>query len=485
MRARDQSLTEHGPSDGVADELLLADPACDITVHSVLDILEAILKERSRGGAAPLRFEDVQEVIAQVRQAPDHLQKLYEDAGTRSRGSTVEPQGQAPAAAGATPSQPAPVQIPAKRGVGRLQTIGLQAVRAELGDRWEAVAERVRSTSLAVIKRTLASSDSFLCNEKGDFIICFGELNDEAAWLKAKAIEQEIRERLIGTTGDSTLEDFELTFETLSEIADLQSETHDLELPPISFGEENEVSALVAAKFEEASRAIRARVRDHLRQAEEIWTLDLREVQVASGAPARLVIAEANNQTRMALERLKGAARRDATLMANIDLLALGAAAEVLASGTVSGGALLAIEIHASTVMKKATYELFRATCQKTTKEVRDRLVLVVGDLPRDVYAPTLTDTLRLLKGFSRVTALRLSTPQLGGLDLKAAGVPLVILTQSTASAALRRTPKAFARFLHEVHAAGGRLLVDQVVQEDAVEALTAAGIELWSKAGA
>ena len=471
MRSRLHCLTNGGPGEGPSDDAACEDPPCRVTVDAVLDILETILKERSKGGAAPLRLEDVQEVIAQVKQAPGHLQRLYEDAHDRCLMTAAD----APAAV---------VASTVKRGVGRLQTIGLEAVRQELGERWAAVAERVRLTASTVIKRSLSPNDTFLCNEAGDFIICFAELVDEPAWLKAKSIEQEIRERLIGTGGESTLEDFQLTFETLSEIADLDSETHDLELPPVGAGDETEVSALVTAKLEDASRAIRAQVRDHLMHVESIWSLDLREVQVASGAPARMMIAEADNRTRMALGRLRSAARRDASLMARIDLMALGAAADVVAGDTVLGDALLAIEIHASTVMEKANYELFRSTCQNTTKEVRDRLILVVGDLPRDVYAPTLVDSLRMLKGFSRVTALRLPSAQLGGLDLRAAGVPLVFLAETTASAVLKKTPKAFDRFLQEVHAGGGRLLVDQVREADAVEPLAAAGIELWSHAG-
>ena len=484
MRSPLQCLTEQSASDDASDESRREDPPCLTTVYAVLDVLELILKEHSKGGEKPLRLDDIQAVIAQLKQAPEHLQKLYDQGQSRCRAGSSAGGEAAEAADPQSSPETIAEDAPNKRGVGRLQTIGLHNVREKLGDRWETVAERVRSTALAVIKRCLAPNDTFHCTAEGDFIICFAELASEAAWLKAKMIEQEIRERLIGSDGDGALGDFQLDFDTLSGIAKLEAETHDLELPTTGNADENKVAALAWSKMEEASQGIRAKARDHLKALEEIWALDLRHVQVASGAPARLMIGEPDNQTRMVLERLKGAARRDPKLVASIDLLALGAAVDVLAGDEAAAGALLAIEIHASTVIRRDCYELFRTACQDIASEARDRLVLVVGDLPQDVYPPSLADTLRMLKGFSRVTALRLPASRLEGLDLRAAGVHLVFLAQTTASAMLSTAPKRFARFLDEVHRAGGRLLVDQVADEQAVVPLTEAGIELWSRAG-
>ena len=78
MRSRLQCLIDNGTAEAGSGEAVREDPPCQITVNAVLDILEVILKERSKGGEAPLRLDDVQEVIAQVKQAPGHLQKLYE-----------------------------------------------------------------------------------------------------------------------------------------------------------------------------------------------------------------------------------------------------------------------------------------------------------------------------------------------------------------------------------------------------------------------
>lgn len=148
------------------------------------------------------------------------------------------------------------------------------------------------------------------------------------------------------------------------------------------------------------------------------------------------------------------------------------------------GNALLAVEVNASTVMRRANYDLFREACQTMKDEVRDQLVLVVGGLPGDAYMPAVADALRLLKGFSRVTALRLPAPRLDGFDLRAAGVRLVFLAQATAAATLHRKPATFDRFLRELHGSGGRLLVDRVSRPETLEPLIGAGIELWTTAG-
>ena len=439
--------------------------ACEETAHAALDIVESILAERAVDGASPLRLDEVQRVIAQVKAQSGPLRKLCDEVEAHC---SPEDRG----------------QKPTLRAVGRLQTVGLRGVRDELGARWPDVAERVKATALAVIRRSLTSQDSFLCNSQGDYIICFGDLLDQEAWVKAKSIEQEICRRLLGSDEASALADFDFEIETLSDISELETETHDFELPPFDPEDDEAFGALVASKLDEAGEAIRARVQDYLKELEQSWTLEFREVHVASGAPARMLIAEADRATRMALSRLSGSARRDTELLARMDLLSLGAAAHHLGQENELGGALLAVEIHASTIMRRANLELFRGACQMIPDEVRGQLILVVGGLPRDAYAPAVADALRLLKGFSRVTALRLNAARLGRLDLRAAGVPLVVLSQSRAIAALNRAPEGFGRFLRELHQAGGRLLVDKVAKPESVEPLIEAGIELWSPAG-
>lgn len=85
----------------------------------------------------------------------------------------------------------------AKAAAGKLQLINFDEIRAKLGDRWPAMADKARHITEQVIAKRLAASD--VSAPMGDgYIILFAELTEEQARLKATAIGREVRERLLG-----------------------------------------------------------------------------------------------------------------------------------------------------------------------------------------------------------------------------------------------------------------------------------------------
>jgi GGDEF domain-containing protein len=85
--------------------------------------------------------------------------------------------------------------------VGKMQMLDLDALRAQVGDRWQQVADRAAAIAQQVISHRLAPTDVFAPYEDNGFIMLFAELNEQQAKLKAAAIAREIREKLVGELG--------------------------------------------------------------------------------------------------------------------------------------------------------------------------------------------------------------------------------------------------------------------------------------------
>lgn len=455
---------------------------CQATANTVLGLLQSILEERAQAQDGRLSMEEIRQVIGQFMDAPGQLKSFYGE----NYESCMAAAG--PALVGASQKADFEARVTALGGqedgsltLGHIQMVGLEKVRARLGDRWETAVERVHAAAEGIMRRRLAPADTFMYNQDGDILICFAELSDEDAWFKAKLIGREISEHLLGCEEASAFDGLDMDFETLTEAAELHADSHDLEMPLAGLEEGVEVGALMLQRLRKARRAMRERAWEYLEQLERRWRLVPRPITVSSGAPARFAIADVDRETGAILERLLPMVGDEAEMLVNVDLLALAAAAGFLGEESELEGALLAVTVHAATALDGAAFNRYAAACAKLPAEIRGRLILVLDDLPGDLGASALGEALRRLSGFCRLHALKLKAPRLDSRHLIAARVPLVLVDYAPASALAKRESPQFRRFLADLRDVGARLLVDRVPEPDLAEPLIEAGVELWS----
>ncbi|MBT6033738.1 MAG: hypothetical protein HOH19_14270 [Kordiimonadaceae bacterium] len=89
--------------------------------------------------------------------------------------------------------------------VGHLQTIGLKNIKDILGEKWDKVSERIMEIADKCIRNRLTDKDTFVSGKNSDFIICFAELRGEEALFKAKAIETDLIQAVLGEDKASIL----------------------------------------------------------------------------------------------------------------------------------------------------------------------------------------------------------------------------------------------------------------------------------------
>ncbi len=349
----------------------------------------------------------------------------------------------------------------------RLRIVGLQALKAELGDRWDSIAEKVTSLAENTIARHLSSGESFTCNQDGDFIICFDGLGEQEARFKTQAISQEIRQRILGGDDGSDLADCELDPTILSTLADIRTETHALEVPPEEVAVSLDFSALVTRKIEEAAAGARANTNTILAQIQKSCRSHLREAQQRGGKGASLMIHDFDPDTRQWIAQLNNTTNDHAETAVELDSITLGSAAEYIYGLGATKVPLIAVDIHYSTIANKDLFEKYAAICQSLDARATQSLVFNITDLPPNIRSPELASAANAVAPYSRLQMIQLKTADLGNLDLPKAAIRLVGIDYADVLECYVRDKSECRGFVKKVQKAGVRLIVDKITTQD------------------
>ncbi|MEO1019237.1 MAG: response regulator, partial [Pseudomonadota bacterium] len=132
--------------------------------------------------------------------------------------------------------------------VGHMQVVGLEDIKDVLGDRWHKQFKQIRALAENTIRKHLAEADIFELWEDIKFLIYFTGLDKKAAAAKARAISNEIRQKVLG--GDGLANE---VVESCSIDADLQQ----IEIPPESLKSADDIVDVVKAKLKQSSENAR------------------------------------------------------------------------------------------------------------------------------------------------------------------------------------------------------------------------------------
>ncbi len=183
-------------------------------IGELLPGIEALeLRRRLDARDGPVRLAPVGRRPARTVEALPGLSGADQLTVLRILGSSTptaaEPGAPAPAAAAAATPPPrvasgdlkpagsapaAPVQVVA----GRMQLVGLDAVREALGAKWEQRRDSILELAEGVLKRRLGSRDIWRLHGEDGFVVVFADTDERASRFKAQAIGEEIKEMLIG-----------------------------------------------------------------------------------------------------------------------------------------------------------------------------------------------------------------------------------------------------------------------------------------------
>ena len=307
---------------------------------------------------------------------------------------------------------------------GRLQIIGLESVRNSLGDRWEKVAERVRRLAQRTIESRLTPDDTFTRTQSGEFLICFGRLSEEEAWLKATSISEEIRRKLLGDVDGEQSTTATLSEEQVERLADVSVDTHRLRVSPSEVAETSDLANLFVAKLKAAAQEIRGQAQMILREMQESAQVHLREVFKKPGQTAPFVVQDFDVKTLLKADHLLHAVEDMSAFLADLDFMTLGKTAEFLHRGISARSPRVVVGVHGTTLTNGHSLEKYLGICEALTQPIRRSIIFKVKEVPKRMAPSQLRAILDRLSPFSSFQMIDLSTGlgrslELGGTEVR------------------------------------------------------------------
>lgn len=352
---------------------------------------------------------------------------------------------------------------PARLAAGRIQTIGLQNVRATLGDRWDAISARVYEIGERCVAKHLSPQDAFMRNESGDFIICFAQLTETEAWQKAQAISRDIHKKILGDAADDLFADCALSPDLRDSIANLESDANPIQLTPDELKNPTQLAELVTDKIKASAVRVKANTEAMLADLHRSCKARLREVQKRDRKVATLMVHELDPDDRARAERLICTTGDCPEMTSEVDFIVLGSAAQrihELAAGKIP---LIAVEVNYSTLDDPALCKRYLSICRSLDRRVSSSLVFRVKGVPPDTHTSRVGWVAATLRPHARLCMLQLTKPSLGALDLRDAEIAVIAIDYADLMSAFIRDRDRAKDFIRQAHAFGSRVLVDRV----------------------
>jgi len=357
------------------------------------------------------------------------------------------------------------LQSAGKKGTvvaGKVQLVGLTEVRAAIGDRWPALAERSFQVAESILRKHLSATDVFSRTADDGFLVCFTELGEAEAQFKARTIATEIREKLVGEFPEMAETDVTGFATTVTVDAD--------DMMP----ENAIVNALEARLTRERKRledaAINA-MRAKLPTAEVLF----QTVRTDSNHPAPIMLTRLPANIESAQSTLLALGRAEYIPQTEL-LLLTGAAERVLAELRQERTDLILTPVRLATLTHRRDAEHWLNVARTLGPPGKKRLVVEIRELGRDTARARLTDVTMMVSSLFRAVAFELPTIDSGFIAHLPVTAPLVTIEARL----LGDNPSVpVARLLKALLPRRCRLIVKNVTTSSMAVALAKAGVPL------
>lgn len=345
---------------------------------------------------------------------------------------------------------------------GKVQLVGLAEVRAALGDRWPAVAERSFQAAENILRKHLGATDVFSRTADDGFLVCFTELGESEAQFKARTIATEIREKLVGE------------FPEMAE-TDVTGFAATIEIDVDDTMPENAiVNALEARLTRERKRledaAIKA-MRAKLTTAEVLF----QTVRTDTNQAAPLVLCRLPTDLESAQSTLLALGRGEYLPQTEL-LLLTGAAERVLAEIHQDRSDLILTPVRLDTLTHRRDAEHWLNVARTLGAPGKKRLVVEIREVGRDTARARLTDVTMMVSSLFRAVAFELPTIDAAFINHLPVTTPLVTIDAKL----LGDNPTIpAARLLKALQPRRCRLIVKNVGSASLAVTLAKAGVPL------
>lgn len=350
---------------------------------------------------------------------------------------------------------------------GKLQLVGLDEVRESLGDKWPAIAERAFSLAERTIQRHMRTGDVFRRTSEDGFLVLFAHLSENEAQFKARAIADEIREKLTGEIPDLA-------------VAKMTSFAGTVPVDEKTGESEEEIITVIERRLKEerdrVEAASKAALQTGLRKAKSVHT----NATNLSGQAAPMIFVRLPSDLREASETLRSLGQHVYQLETETFLLA-GAGERVLSGLTKSVGELIVTPVRLATLSQNRTAEAWLDVGRALGEAAKRQIVIEVREVPRDIVSLRLTDLTMRLSSLFKSVAIELPAADAAFVDMLPSQVRLVTIDYARIPWANdNEVTASFSRMVKVLDVRQRRLIVRNVISARRRALLAKTGVSLF-----
>jgi hypothetical protein len=271
-----------------------------------------------------------------------------------------------------------------------VQLLGMQDIRAELGEAWDEVAAKAYAVSDEVIRRNLGPSDIFARRDEETYILCFAGLGRGEAEHRTRDIVAEIKAALLrevpqarGLRVDHRGTDFS---------------------PHLALSAGSSLLDAIAASLDNVSREVEDTVQRQRRMLLDRASAVFCPVWATTRQTVALHRCRLDDWTsKSTLQNLQALTDPDSLqqAIADLDFLLLGRAIEMLHSVMQANGkTILLVPVHYQTLAQRAHREEFLSLCQRVPSAYRRYLLFEIYGVPAQAPNTRLLQLAKILQPF-------------------------------------------------------------------------------------
>ncbi|HVJ52899.1 MAG TPA: PAS domain S-box protein [Aliidongia sp.] len=404
------------------------------------------------------------EIVSTIILQPDgrHYRVVTLIPNGAKPGRSAEPSTIQAAIRGALKADGSPSELVA----GKFQLVGLAEIREGFGEKWPQISEQIFALADRILRRHLIEGDVVQRTAEDGFLVCFKDLSEQEANLKAAEIAQEIHDRLTGEVPEMRSARVE-GFASRISIDDDEAST------------DQGVIRALEIRLTRERRRLEASAQEVMRSGLPTAEVVFQRVRTETNQAAPFTFARLPRPLESSLETLKALGRTDYSLEAEM-LLLTGSAERLLAELTSSKTDLLVASVRLATLSTRRDAERWLQVARSLGPPAKRRLLVEISELTRDTARTRLTDTMMMIAPIFRAVAFELPVADQTFINALPNSVPLVTISVNRlANEDGVGHAITAAKLVKSLATRNCRLIVKGVTSPSMALALTKAGVTL------
>ncbi|MDR3515813.1 MAG: PAS domain S-box protein [Azospirillaceae bacterium] len=345
---------------------------------------------------------------------------------------------------------------------GKLQLVGLAAVREASGERWAAIAERTFAAAEQILRRHLDPGDVFSRTTDDGFLVCFAQLSESEAHFKAQAIGNEIRERLIGEHPEMAA----------TQVVSFAAE---IEIDADEAADEDSFVALLESRLATTRKRIEETAITAMRTCLATARVTFRPLRTDSNHVAPLSYVRLPSDLDEQLNKLLALGRTE--FVPDTELLLLtGATERIFDEVKYNKSDLVLLPVRMATLTTRRQAENWLQVARNVGEPGKKRMVVEIRDLGRNTARSRMIDVAILVSPLFRAVAFELPSMDPAFVASLPISTPMVTIQAKLLS---ESTPLHTARLLKALALQRCRLIVKNVTSPAQAAMFVKAGIAL------